>query len=311
MGEDFFKSNFWVYWLSMFAIGPWHGALEMKLYMNRFVQHIGGMADLSTIKFTRLNQYDSLILPLVKWLEQQGVTIVYDTKVTNVVFDITRNARSLAGSSGSRAESAEDSTSPRTTSSSLPTAPRSKTPRGGTTTPRPSGTGTSRRAASGRCGATSPPRTPPSVGPTSSVPTPTRPAMCRHASVTLDDKIPPYIERICKRETSSHDGKPITGGLVTVRDSNWMFSWNVERNPHFRNHPKGQLMLHFYGQYSLDRPGNYVKKALKECTGEEIAQEWLYHLGVPEDQIEPAGGQVGDRASVHDALHHRLLHAPA
>ena len=75
VSEEFFKSNFWLYWLSMFAIGPWHGALEMKLYMQRFVQHFGGMADLSTIKFTRLNQYDSLILPLVKWLEQQGVTI--------------------------------------------------------------------------------------------------------------------------------------------------------------------------------------------------------------------------------------------
>ena len=89
VSDEFFASNFWVYWLSMFAIGPWHGALEMKLYMNRFVQHLGGMADLSTIKFTRLNQFDSLVLPLVKWLEQQGVTIVYDTKVTNVVFDIS------------------------------------------------------------------------------------------------------------------------------------------------------------------------------------------------------------------------------
>ena len=75
VSEEFFQSNFWVYWLSMFAIGPWHGALEMKLYMQRFIQHFGGMEDLSTIKFTRLNQYDSLILPLVKWLEQQGVTI--------------------------------------------------------------------------------------------------------------------------------------------------------------------------------------------------------------------------------------------
>ena len=44
-------------------------------------------------------------------------------------------------------------------------------------------------------------------------------------------------------------------------------------------------MIHAYGTYSLDRPGNYVKKALKDCTGEEIAREWLYHLGVPEDQI--------------------------
>jgi oleate hydratase len=73
--------------------------------------------------------------------------------------------------------------------------------------------------------------------------------------------------------------------MVTVRDSNWMLSWNVERNPHFRNAPKDQLMIHTYGTYSLDRPGNYVTKAMRECTGEEIAREWLYHLGVPDDQI--------------------------
>ena len=33
-------------------------------------------------------------------------------------------------------------------------------------------------------------------------------------------------------------------------------------------------------------PGDYVKKPMKECTGKEITEEWLYHLGVPEDQIE-------------------------
>jgi oleate hydratase len=104
--------------------------------------------------------------------------------------------------------------------------------------------------------------------------------------ITLDDKIPPYIERICQRDPLKFDSSPISGGMVTVRDSNWMLSWNVERNPHFRDHPKGQLMIHAYGTYSLDRPGNYVKKAMKDCTGEEIAREWLYHLGVPDDQID-------------------------
>ena len=32
-------------------------------------------------------------------------------------------------------------------------------------------------------------------------------------------------------------------------------------------------------------PGDYVKKPMKECTGKEITEEWLYHLGVPVDQI--------------------------
>ena len=34
-----------------------------------------------------------------------------------------------------------------------------------------------------------------------------------------------------------------------------------------------------------DVPGDYVKKPMKECTGKEITEEWLYHLGVPVDQI--------------------------
>ena len=40
-----------------------------------------------------------------------------------------------------------------------------------------------------------------------------------------------------------------------------------------------------YGLFS-DRPGNFVKKPMRECTGKEICMEWLYHLGVPESEIE-------------------------
>ena len=31
--------------------------------------------------------------------------------------------------------------------------------------------------------------------------------------------------------------------------------------------------------------GDFVKKPMQDCTGEEITQEWLYHLGVPVDEI--------------------------
>ena len=39
-----------------------------------------------------------------------------------------------------------------------------------------------------------------------------------------------------------------------------------------------------YGLFT-DVPGDYVKKPMKECTGKEITQEWLYHIGVPVEQI--------------------------
>lgn len=100
---------------------------------------------------------------------------------------------------------------------------------------------------------------------------------------TLDSKIPPYVQKICQRDPFS--GKVVTGGIVTVKDSNWLLSWTFNRQPQFRAQPKGQLVGWIYGLFS-DRPGNFVKKAMRDCTGKEICMEWLYHLGVPEDEIE-------------------------
>ena len=45
------------------------------------------------------------------------------------------------------------------------------------------------------------------------------------------------------------------------------------------------VLVWLYGLHT-NRAGNYVKKAMRNCTGEEICQEWLYHIGVPVDQIE-------------------------
>ena len=86
--DEFFKSNFWLYWRTMFAFEDWHSALEMKLYIQRFIHHIGEITNFSALKFTKYNQYESLILPMVKYLEAHGVQFQYDTKVTNVLFDI-------------------------------------------------------------------------------------------------------------------------------------------------------------------------------------------------------------------------------
>ena len=99
---------------------------------------------------------------------------------------------------------------------------------------------------------------------------------------TLDDKIPPYIQKICKRDPFS--GKVVTGGIITVKDSSWLMSYTLNRQPHFKEQPKGQLVVWVYGLFT-DRPGDFIKKPMKDCTGTEITEEWLYHLGVPESEI--------------------------
>lgn len=72
----------------MFAFEEWHSALEMKLYVHRFIHHIGGLPDFSALKFTKYNQYESLVLPLTKYLQDHGVQFDYGTKVTDVDFRI-------------------------------------------------------------------------------------------------------------------------------------------------------------------------------------------------------------------------------
>lgn len=86
--EDFFESNFWLFWRSMFAFEDWHSAIEMRRYLTRFIHLTHTLTDLSALHFSKYNQYESLILPLMKYLESNDVRFVYDTIVKNVECDI-------------------------------------------------------------------------------------------------------------------------------------------------------------------------------------------------------------------------------
>jgi oleate hydratase len=99
---------------------------------------------------------------------------------------------------------------------------------------------------------------------------------------TLDARIPAYIEKIAQRDPFS--GKVVTGGIVTARDPSWLMSWTVNRQPHFKAQKPNEIVAWVYGLF-VERPGDFIKKPMQECTGEEITQEWLYHLGVPVDEI--------------------------
>ena len=75
---------------------------------------------------------------------------------------------------------------------------------------------------------------------------------------TLDERIVPYIKKICKRDPFS--GKVVTGGIVTVKDSNWLLSWTLNRQPQFRDQPKDQLCVWVYGLFT-DKPGQLCQEA--------------------------------------------------
>lgn len=60
-------------------------------------------------------------------------------------------------------------------------------------------------------------------------------------------------------------------------DSNWFMSIVLAHQPHFINQPENIFVFWGYGLFP-DRIGNYVKKSMSDCTGEEILTELLQHL---------------------------------
>lgn len=275
-GEDFLNSNFWLYWRTMFAFEEWHSALEMKLYLHRFIHHIGGLPDFSALKFTRFNQYESLVLPLVTWLRERGVAFRYGVEVTDVDFDIRPDAKQATrihwledgvkggvdlgrddlvfmtiGSLTENSDNGDHHTAAKLDEGPAPAWDLWRRI-------------AARDAAFGR---------PDVFG--AHIP---RTKWESATVTTLDARIPEYIRRIAKRDPFS--GKVVTGGIVTARDSRWLMSWTVNRQPHFKKQPKEQIVVWVYSLF-VETPGDYVKKPMQDCTGEEITQEWLYHLGVP------------------------------
>ncbi|MFI9402638.1 oleate hydratase [Nocardia sp. NPDC052316] len=280
-GEDFLQSNFWLYWRTMFAFEEWHSALEMKLYLHRFIHHIGGLPDFSALKFTKYNQYESLVLPLYRWLLDQGVTFRFDTEITDIDFHLTRERKQATkihwvseGTEGSVELGENDLLF--TTIGSLTENSNDgdhHTPAKLLDGPAPAWDLWRRIAAKD-----------PSFGHPEVFGGHIPETKWESATVTtLDERIPGYIQKICKRDPFS--GKVVTGGIVTVKDSSWLMSWTVNRQPHFKQQPKDQIVVWIYSLF-VDVPGDYVKKPMSECTGEEITKEWLYHMGVPEAEID-------------------------
>ena len=79
----FFKTDFWFMWCTTFAFQPWHSAVEFKRYLVRFAHMVGGFDRLQGIMRTVYNQYDSLVRPLQKWLDERGVVFEMNTTVTD------------------------------------------------------------------------------------------------------------------------------------------------------------------------------------------------------------------------------------
>ena len=276
------ESNFWLYWRTMFAFENWHSALEMKLYFQRFIHHIAGLPDFSALKFTRYNQYESLILPMQRYLEEAGVDFRFGTEVTNVLFTI-QGGKKTATAIECKVNGVEQGIV--LTENDLVFVTNGSCTEGtiyGDQDHAPNGDAEMRTSGCWNLWKNIA-RQDPSFGRPEKFCSDISKTNWESATITtLDDKILPYITNICKRDPRT--GKVVTGGIVSCRDSKWLLSWTINRQGQFKEQDPEQVCVWVYGLFT-DVPGDYVKKPMRECTGREITQEWLYHIGVPVDQI--------------------------
>ncbi|MGY4538379.1 oleate hydratase [Mucilaginibacter sp. UYNi724] len=266
---EFFKTNFWFMWDTMFAFQPWHSAVEFKRYLHRFLHEFERINTLEGVDRTPYNQFDSLAMPLIKWLKSQGVHFEMGVKVTNIDFKAIGEQKMAARMHMLKNEQPQElelniddlllvTIGSMTADSSLGAMHRAPE----LITDKRDGSWLLWEAIAKHS---------PEFG---------RPFVfdnrvdeSKWESFTVTSRGHLFFELM--EEFSGNAAG--TGGLVTFKDSNWLMSIVLAYQPHFISQPDDVTVFWGYGLFP-DQEGNFVKKRMADCTGEEILTELIHHL---------------------------------
>jgi oleate hydratase len=272
----FFQTNFWYEWCTLFAFQPWHSAIEFRRYLLRFMHRFSTIDTQEGVYRTNLNQYESIAVPLMKWLQGHGVVTRFETTVTDLGFKettgggITVDAIEISSGGSTSVLDVDERDLVFVTNGSMTADKAFGSMSAAPILDRSKQSGAWRlweKIAAGR----------PLFGRPSVFDDHVPESVWESFSVTVRD--PLFIDRI-EAFTNSVAGR---GGLTTFKDSNWLLTISIFHQPFFGNQKPGVSVWWGYGLY-YDQPGNYVKKPMSECTGKEILEEVLGHLHFDEDK---------------------------
>ena len=267
----FFESNFWMMWSTMFAFQTWHSAVELARYFRRFIHLFPGFTRMEGVLRTRFNQYDSLIAPILTWLSDRGVRFEEKTEVLDANLLESDEGLCLTGlelERNGRSETLQVTEDDRVYFT-LGSMTEGSTI-GSNTAPAPDfAVGNawklwaklaSRNSVFGRPEAFS-----------------ADIERTQWESFTVTLKNPAFFEYM-----ENMSGNPAgTGGLVTIADSGWTLSFVLFHQPHFREQAEQTWVFWGYGLRG-ERDGDFVKKPMAMCTGEEILAELAGQLRLGE-----------------------------
>lgn len=280
----FFTTNFWYMWQTTFAFQKWSSLFEFRRYMRRMIYEFSRIETLEGVTRTPLNQYDSVIRPLEAYLREAGVNFEENCQVTDIDFApgaaLTAEALYLRRKNAAPQEGEalyihdmvrlEKGDICIMTNGSMTdgavlgdfyhAAPRPEKA--------PAGAQLWARAAAKR----------PELG--NPEPFFSKPHETNWMSFTVTCR----GNELLKAIESFTGNVPGSGALMTFKDSSWLLSSVVAAQPHFLDQPADMTVFWGYGLYT-GTEGDYVKKPMAECTGQEILNEYLHHLHIPEDRI--------------------------
>ena len=275
---DFLASTFYTLFKTMFAFQQYESLTEMKRYMHRFLQYFPGFSDLSCLRFSRYNQFESFIVPLTDWLKDRGVVFRYGARVDDLDMLITSGRKVVTAirlRDGDGEETIEvgerdlvlatiGSCTESTGYGDMDTVPPFHTDR-------PGGAWTLWRNLARKSAV---------FGRPDVFCSDPRKTVWESASFSFIGADHPFLTRI--RELTGNDplsGRTVTGGIITAEDSGWCLSLTMNRQPQFRAQPADWGVAWAYGLHP-HAPGDCVPKPMIECTGEEVLKEYCYHFGL-------------------------------
>jgi len=275
---SFFESNFWHLFSSMLSFDDYHSAIEVRRYLLRFMHLTQAMPRLEGILHTEYNEFDALIRPLIVWLQDLGVRFAPSTRVVDMVVDTKDGETTVIGltvqSPQGRSEivlTAEDfvlltngSLTQNTTYGDNETAVTWNLDR----QERGLFTLWEKLAALD-----------PKFGrPEKFISWPEKTRWTSFFVTVVDyPNFADYIEKVSGDKRGN-------GGAVTVKDSSWGLGFMLHSKPFYPNQPDNVDLVWGYGLRG-NSIGDYVKKPMADCTGNEVLAEFLYHLGL-EDSID-------------------------
>lgn len=271
--HHFFQTNFWRMWRTTFAFQKWHSAAELRRYFLRFIQEFPRIHTLAGVKRTKYNQYDSMIVPLQRWLLAQGVDVQFGHYVTDADFktDATTGERYATRLYVTRPQGKEHidlklqdlaiftlgsitADSRYAGNHEVPALIRTRLDHGWTLWENLA-------------------KKSPDFGRPMTFYGNIDEHKWESFTLTMQDDV------LLNRITEYTDNEPGTGALMTWFESGWYLSIMVPAQPHFADLPQGTYTTLWGSGFQIDDIGDYIKKPMSQATGEEILTELILQLG--------------------------------